>query len=219
MAGLTLELAAPRARRGEAGKWWELRELRAVVPTGAKPGRVLAYAAGPESGQPRYAFAVVDETPSFAGQARAVQRSVAILDNGTILAFDFVAAAEEDTRWRMTEGEGVRLSAPGGAEGGFLTAFSGAGGVTAASGVDLAGARAGEWLVLFHTDSQPAGSSVAFYLAGTERARVVVTGLAPGAWEVWRNGWVVEAAGLVRAPEFVLYFEGEAGDYFLRRLN
>jgi hypothetical protein len=88
------------------------------------------------------------------------------------------------------------------------------------SSLDLEGAETGEWAVLFHTEPRMARSAVSFETRqNTERVRAIVAGLAPGMWEVWRDGWVIEPEIPVRGPEGVLYFEARPGSYFIRRLN
>lgn len=218
-AQTVIELPAPVAATAQysRGKWSGLSSLRSVFQVSHNTTRVLAYATGPAAGTPRFAFAAMDETAGYEGRARAVQRSVVVLEGGTAVTFDFVSGVEADTQWRMGAGEGTRLLTPTGSEGGFLSVMGAAGELV--RGADLAGARVGEWVVLFHTESQVAGSAVSFLVPGQGRVRILVTGLAPGTWEVWRNGWVVEGGGMVKRAEFCLYFEGEAGDYFLRHLN
>jgi hypothetical protein len=72
------------------------------------------------------------------------------------------------------------------------------------------------WVVLFHTEAVLARSVLSFEVKDkAETLRFVVTGLAAGDWEIWRNGW---SAGTVEVKprEGVLYFEGRPGSYFLR---
>lgn len=86
--------------------------------------------------------------------------------------------------------------------------------------LDLAGVIVGDAVVLFHTESGMARSALSFDTGkGGDKKRYVVTGVAPGLWEVWRNGWVVDIGVPVRAGEGVLYFEERPGSYFVRRLN
>jgi len=87
------------------------------------------------------------------------------------------------------------------------------------SGFELAGARMGDWVVLFHTESRTARSPLSFETLGGEKVRVLLTGLAPGAWELWRNGWLEDPDGVVRPEAAALYFEARPGDFFLRRLG
>ena len=84
---------------------------------------------------------------------------------------------------------------------------------------DLEGVRAGQWVVLFHSERGLARSALFFDVKGEGRLKFVVAGLAPGTWEVWWNGYLVDHQGGVEKGEGVLYFEGRPGGYFLRRLN
>jgi hypothetical protein len=88
------------------------------------------------------------------------------------------------------------------------------------SSLDLDGAIAGGTVVLFHTEARLASSAFSFD-TGDHRAKTlhfIVTGVAPGVWEVWRNGWVVDDGVAVRSGEAVLSFEERPGSYFVRRL-
>jgi hypothetical protein len=91
---------------------------------------------------------------------------------------------------------------------------------TPISSLDLEGVRIGDAVVLFHTEAGLARSALSFDTGqGGGRLRYIVTGVAPGMWEVWRNGWVVDIGVPVRNGEGVLYFEERPGSYFIRRLN
>jgi hypothetical protein len=91
----------------------------------------------------------------------------------------------------------------------------------ALSSLDLTGVVVGNNVVLFHTESRLASSAVSFDTgqSGAGRMRFIVTGLAPGMWEIWRDGWVVDIGIPVRAGEAVLAFEERPGSYFVRRLQ
>jgi hypothetical protein len=91
---------------------------------------------------------------------------------------------------------------------------------TRISSLDLDGVRAGDAVVLFHTEAGLARSAISFDTGtGGGRLRYIVTGVAPGMWEVWRDGWVVDIGVPVRRGEGVLYFEDRPGSYFIRRLD
>ena len=47
--------------------------------------------------------------------------------------------------------------------------------------------------------------------------KFLVTDLAAGTWQVWRDGKIVRPAASVVESEGTLYFEGPAGSYQLRR--
>lgn len=92
---------------------------------------------------------------------------------------------------------------------------------SAISSLDLEGVVAGNAVVMFNTESRLASSAISFD-TGAVRAgtlRFIVIGMAPGMWEIWRNGWVVDIGTPVRAGEAVLAFDGRPGSYFIRRLQ
>ena len=64
-----------------------------------------------------------------------------------------------------------------------------------------------------------ARSIVSFDLEAPGRLGFLVTGLASGSWEIWWNGWLEDPQGSVEPSSGALYFEGEAGSYFLKRLG
>ncbi len=98
--------------------------------------------------------------------------------------------------------------------------ISGAGGRKVES-LDLEGLEIpGGWVVLFNTESRMAGSVLSFDTGkGSGTRRFVVTGLAPGSWDIWRDGWLIDIGVQVEPSEGVLYFEGRPGSYFLRRTS
>jgi hypothetical protein len=89
------------------------------------------------------------------------------------------------------------------------------------SSLDIEGVMTQGWAILFHSESGLLRSAFSFDTGKREERnlRFLITGVAPGVWEVWRNGWVVDTSVVVRAAEAVLYFEERPGSYFIRRLN
>lgn len=85
------------------------------------------------------------------------------------------------------------------------------------SSLDLEGLIAGPWVVLFHTEPVLARSVLSFD-SGKDGSKFMLTGLAAGNWEVWRNGWSIDSYE-VKPREGVLYFEGRPGSYFIRPLS
>jgi len=85
------------------------------------------------------------------------------------------------------------------------------------SSLELAGVRLADRVALFHAEATTARSAVSFRVEGTEILKYLVTGLAPGDWEIWWNGWLEDPQGFVEPRSGALYFEGPAGSYFLRR--
>lgn len=82
--------------------------------------------------------------------------------------------------------------------------------------LDLAGARLGGTVALFHREISPARSAVSFHVDAPGKLKYLVTGLAPGSWDLWFQGFREDSL-TVKPREACLYFEGEAGGYFLRR--
>ena len=89
------------------------------------------------------------------------------------------------------------------------------------SSLDLEGVIAGAAVVLFYTEARLASSAISFDTGKLDvpKLRFIVTGVAPGMWEVWRNGWVVDPGVPVRKGEALLSFEERPGSYFVRRLQ
>lgn len=87
------------------------------------------------------------------------------------------------------------------------------------SEIDLVGFRLADWVVLFHTGLNTARSAVYFEVQGDGNFHYLITGLTPGDWEVWRNGFLADPQASVSRNSSALYFEARAGNYFLRPLN
>jgi hypothetical protein len=87
------------------------------------------------------------------------------------------------------------------------------------SGVDLAGLRIGADVLLFHNEPRMNRSALSFAVEdGPPELRAFVAGVAPGAWQLWRDGWL-EATLHVQPREGGLSFETRPGRFFLRRLG
>ena len=70
---------------------------------------------------------------------------------------------------------------------------------TSVTSLDLEGVRTDDAVVLFYTEAGMARSALSFDTGkAAGKLRYIVTGLAPGMWEVWRNGWVVDIGVAVR---------------------
>ena len=85
--------------------------------------------------------------------------------------------------------------------------------------IDLIGARLADWVVLFHNGMTTGRSAVSFEVRGEGKLHYLLTGLGAGGWEIWRNGFVTHPQTYIPRRSAALYFEGLAGDYFLRPLN
>lgn len=81
--------------------------------------------------------------------------------------------------------------------------------------LDFTGARLGGYVALFHRAAAPARSSVSFHVDAPGKLKYLITGLAPGAWDIWFQGYL-ENSRDVAPREGSLYFEGDPGGYFLR---
>jgi hypothetical protein len=208
-------LAAPR--------WWELASLRRLL--GGQPATTLGYDIGPDPAAPRYAFLAADVTPAYAPTLKTVRRFFVALRDRGLLALD-LASGPGPLSWTL-EGDprlNLRhrsiLPRPGATpreDKVFLnTLLDPAIPATPVLNVDLAGARAGDDVVLFHTELGMAASALSFDIPGKDKLAVLIAGLGPGFWEVWKDGFLDDNAYLVQPGKGTLYYEGDAADYFLR---
>jgi len=84
-------------------------------------------------------------------------------------------------------------------------------------GSGVVGLRLADRVVLFNPAGDRATRPVSFSVAGKGAVRCLVTDLAEGTWQVWRDGRIAQPAMHVSADAGVVYFEGPAGSYSLRR--
>jgi hypothetical protein len=199
-----------------------LDRLKTLIDPSRK-GRALAFAASKE-----FAFAAMNTTGAHT-QMSVVQRSVVVLRGsvGAAILHDIVVPKDDAARsvWTASElADSLRLHRvlPTGDGGVGETAFLNviAPNQTAIqdiSSLDLAGVVLNDWAVLFYTEPRSATAAVSFLVDGKQKLNVLVTGLAPGDWEVWRDGWLLDVPGGVAPSAGSLFFEGRAGSYFLRR--
>jgi len=202
-----------------------LASLRGLL--NGQAGKNLGYDLGPDPKAPQYAFYATDVTASYSGAARIVRRFVVVLPGMALLSFDFVTAPGQvsEVRWSV-EGADSRVTQKaivfagtdsGGDDRLFLNLLLAAPAeVERVVSLDLAGARIGRNVVLFHRSTGMATSSVFFDLENKDKLSFLVAGLQPGYWEVWWNGYLEETGGLVKPQAGTLWFPGEAGSYFLR---
>lgn len=85
--------------------------------------------------------------------------------------------------------------------------------------LDLAGVRIGNRAVLFRTEATMARDAVSYVVEGGGKLKHLVTGLAPGDWSIWWNGWLEDPGVFVEPSAGCLRFEGDSGSYFLRRVS
>ncbi|MEJ7607191.1 MAG: hypothetical protein WKF37_13220, partial [Bryobacteraceae bacterium] len=170
--------------------WQGVTSLRRILQS---DGRLLGFWT-----EDSLAFAAVAVSPGT--------RSVVSAEGRWFVTF---AVGEEARMWPI---DGA-TSLPVPADDNVLLRVSGA--AANVSSLDLAGAVLRETAVLFHTDASSAKSAVSFDSSDTQAKRSLVTGLAPGMWEVWRNGWLLDVDGRVAPQAGCLYFEERPGSYFL----
>jgi hypothetical protein len=219
--------------------WWELKALRVLFGSEAPVSTALGYDFGPDRQHPEYAFLAVDSTKACPGAVQDLKRSFVLLRLGkpripwALVAFDLIVSADpalpkswaalqpsSESGWRVSTFSSRRSST----ETVFVNAIQfleGEAGplmpVEEVSSLELAGVRLADRVELFHAEATTARSAVSFRVEGTEILKYLVTGLAPGDWEIWWNGWLEDPQGFVEPPSGALYFEGPAGSYFLRR--
>jgi hypothetical protein len=210
-----------------------LETLRPLV--GAGP-RALGHDRTPD-----YAFLAVDATGSYRGTLRQVVRSFVFLPNEATLVNCDIAESEPPVPvdWMLEGAEAGRLTiiqprrAKAAARGRdlvvesrestsdklFLTLIH-----TAArpetgeiDSSDLAGVRLGERVILFVAETRMA-TAVSFDVAGPAALKFLIAGMAPGAWEIWRGGFLEITDVTVEKESGALSFEGKPGSYFLRHL-
>jgi hypothetical protein len=206
-------LAAVLEEFGAGRAWWDRKRMEALC---GAPVRALGYAAGPDARRPAYAFLAVD-----AGGRR---RSLALLAEGQAMTLvEFALGVEPAPAavggvpgWRVRE---ARLL-PGPDQHLRVAQYTRGGAPPSTprlvSSTVLAGARMGGRVALFHTAPEMAREAVFFDAEGGAKLQCLVTGLAPGPWEVWRNGYLEDTGVIVEPSEGAAYFEGQPGSYFLR---
>ena len=81
----------------------------------------------------------------------------------------------------------------------------------------LVGVQVADRVVWFNRAGSRTDRPVAFSARGGGPLQFLVTDLAEGTWQVWRDGVIAIPAANVSAEEGALYFTGPAGSYTLRR--
>jgi heparin/heparan-sulfate lyase len=83
-------------------------------------------------------------------------------------------------------------------------------------GPDVTGLRIADRVVLFNPAGDRTAKPVAFRVRGPALLKFLVTDLAEGTWQVWRDGEITRPAVVVPGDAGVACFEGPAGSYALR---
>jgi heparin/heparan-sulfate lyase len=82
---------------------------------------------------------------------------------------------------------------------------------------EVVGIQVANRVVLFNRESAAIDRPVSFPVRGQGTFGILVTDLAEGTWQVWRDGAIVNPALSVSASEGTLWLQGPAGNYTLRR--
>jgi hypothetical protein len=180
-----------------------------------------------------YAFLACDATAAYKGTLRELVRSFVWLPGpGALLDCDIAVSGDSPAAvtWKL-EGparpESVarvlprRSPPPAASETLFLNVIWTAEPREwkAIDSIELAGVRIADRVVAFYTETRMARSMVSFDVDGPEKLQILVTGLAPGEWEIWYAGMLDTPDAEVKPEAGALYFEGRPGGYFLRRLG
>jgi hypothetical protein len=222
MATLTLR-SADAAATLSAPRWWELASLRLLL--GGQPSTTLGYDAGPDAAAPHYAFLAADVSPAYAPGLKTVRRFFVVLRDRGLLTLD-LASGPGPLSWTLEGSPRPKLVhrsilpksgvTPRQDKVFLNTLLDPSVPVSPLFNVDLAGARAGDDVVLFHSELGMANSALSFDVPGKDKLRILIVGLAPGFWELWKDGFLEDNARLVQPGTGTLYYDGDAGDYFLR---
>ncbi len=82
---------------------------------------------------------------------------------------------------------------------------------------DIVAVRIADRVVTFNRSGERATRPLALTVRGSGSLKYLVTDLAEGNWQVWRDGRILYPAMLVTGSSGSLYFEGPPGSYELRR--
>ena len=202
---ITLRLQDVRALRLRGSG---LETLRALAGPQARP---LGHEVGPG-----YAFLAVNSSRGYEG-LRALTRSFVFLPDLSALVTHDVADPETPLQW-VAEGADRRESIAAESPALHVIQMGRPQPLGKIESEDLAGVRLADWVVLFHAETIMAQSAVSFDVAGPASLRFLVTGLAPGSWEIWRGGMRELEDGTVAPQSGAMCFAGKPGSYFLRRV-
>jgi hypothetical protein len=162
---------------------------------------------GPGENGREYAFLAVDQG--------GVRRSVVLFRERVMVALDL---AEGDAEWQGPKQAVTALERRGHGETLLLHVIAQTPArFIAQDTISLVGVRFAERLVMFHAERFSARSPVWFDAEGAANMKCLITGLAPGGWEIWRELYLEDPNGLVRREEGALYLEGPPGRYYLKR--
>ena len=82
---------------------------------------------------------------------------------------------------------------------------------------ETVGMRISDRIVIFNAKGDRTSGPVSFAAPGAATCRFLVTDLAEGTWQLWRDGRIERPAVMVSSDAGTAYFEGPGGNYTLRR--
>jgi hypothetical protein len=167
-------------------RWWEIALLRNLLGPEAARSRALGHHFGPDTASPDFAFLAVES-------GTATRSVVALRGPAAVITFTAPASGRP-------EAPQLRGNAK----------------ADAVESMDLAGLRVADWAILFNIEPRSTRSAVWFETPGASKLKFLLTGLAPGQWDIWCDGWLVDHGVIVRPTAGALYFTGAAGMYFIR---
>jgi len=85
------------------------------------------------------------------------------------------------------------------------------------SAAGLTGVRVAGRVVWFQKESERIDHALSFTVAGDGTLHYLVTDLAEGTWQIWRDGKIVTPAVTVTQTAGTLWFDGPPGTWELRR--
>ena len=206
-----METVTASVRSG--GRWWELATLRTLLGSEASGSIALGHAFGPDERDPEYAFLAVDTTAAHKSAGAPVRRSLVFLRAGILVRFG-IGAGPDAAEPGLSRAEHTRT--PNLPMDVLMTQRQE---TRSLRSLDLEGVTVAGWAILFHNEVRSAQSAVWFETTGQQRLKYLVTGLAPGQWQIWCDGWLEDIGVFVSPQAGTLCFEGSPGSYFLRRLG
>ena len=84
-------------------------------------------------------------------------------------------------------------------------------------GDKVIGVKLQDRITFFSKDMSTLDRSFSFSIADNGTYKLLLTDLAPGTWQIKKNGKVFQSAIDVKGDDGTIYFEGDEGDYQLLR--
>ena len=207
-AGLHVDADAVRALRDHADPC-SRAALRNLLPEGAK---LLASYSSADAGFLAGQF-------SAGGSVKSQRSIIHVKAAATTLILDWVIPGVNYGPWQWTHDAVDGLESVVLRSDPWLLAFrpKDAAAPRLIPEVDLIGIALPDWYVWFHRDVVSAQSAISFLLPPGAETNFLLAGMAPGAWDVWLDGWVQETPMRVSPEQGAAYWRGKPGSYFFRR--